>query len=132
MNFFSILGILITLVESRMLRRQNIGISDISTIPLVTAISGGNDGGGVIGFRVAAIPQPLGNTAPPGMTSPSPYKTFQASALGNFHMNWTPDPNAFVFDSSDIQHLSPVMMGSNFRILMTAQPQYPTSMVATR
>ena len=104
-------------VMSRMLRQN---IQYIPSSPSSASATG--DGPG---FTLALIPQPVGNTYPPGESAAEVYKTFQPSFGGPIQMNWAPDPNAFNFDVAPIHQLNPLTLGSNFRMLMTARPQFP-------
>ena len=109
-----ILLLLTALVGGRMLRHQ--GITEVSLSGSVT--SGAN------GFSSGTISLPIGNAAPVPVGTPSPYQTYSAAWNSNLVVDWTPMPNAFVFDTANIAKLAIDQMGPNFQFIRTAQPTY--------
>ena len=99
-------------VETRMLRSKGITEVTLST-------------SGTTNFTALPFPQPVGNTAPPVPTTPSPYQSYSAAWDTSVQVTWTPMPNAFSFDTSNINKLDVDQMGSNFRIIKTASPVFP-------
>ena len=117
-SFLLIVGA--TFVEGRMLR-QNIGIQQLPPNPPSSGLS------------PPVVPSPVGNGAPAPVTSPSPFLAYQATLNGGpVLMNWTPDPKAFAFDSSNIRLLRAEAMGNNYKVIMTAKPVYPVPTISLR
>lgn len=107
MNLFVGL-VIIALSHSRMLR-------DITQI--AAPVATGTDANGL---PVVLVNQPTGNTAPPAMTTPSPYSTYSAAWQNNMTMRWVPDASAFSFDTANIANLQLDNLGPNFAVLRTA------------
>lgn len=115
MNIAFCFAVLAPLARAYMLRAK--GITEIA-IPASTSPAPG------AGFVVSTIPPVVGSTPPVALTTPAPYETYSALFDKQFQIAWTPTPNAFNFDVSNIAKLDVDQMGSNFRVIKTASPVY--------